>query len=598
MSTYLVALFGKYLCYALLALSIDLIWGYAGILSLGHGAFFALGGYAMGMYLMRQIGTRGVYANPILPDFMVFLNWPELPVYWYGFQHFAYAALMMLLVPGVLAFVFGWFAFRSRVTGVYLSIITQAMTYALLLGFFRNNFGFGGNNGLTDFKDILGFNVQAETTRNALLVISCLALALGFLICRAIVTSKFGKVLVAIRDAESRTRFLGYRVEAYKLFVFTLSACMAGVAGALYVPQVGIINPSEFAPGNSIEAVIWVAVGGRGTLTGAVLGAFVVNYAKTYFTSGILAPYWLFMLGGLFIGITLLMPRGIIGTYNHWRANRAEKTEARGAGRSAAARRSSPMTDIPLEKQTTSALLYLDGISVSFDGFKALNELSFVVEPGEMRAIIGPNGAGKTTMMDVITGKTRPDSGDVFFQEGAYDLSKLDETEIAELGIGRKFQKPTVFEMHTVEDNLLLALKNDRDVRATLLWRSSLPQEQRIDAMLDTIRLKALRSRVAGSLSHGQKQWLEIGMLLAQEPKLLLVDEPVAGMTDVETMQTAELLKEINQTKTVVVVEHDMAFVRELGVKVTCLHEGSVLAEGSIDQVSQNERVVEVYLGR
>ena len=327
-STYLVALFGKYICYGILALSIDLIWGYAGILSLGHGAFFALGGYAMGMYLMRQIGTRGVYGDPILPDFMVFLNWKALPVYWYGFQHFVYAALMIVAVPGVLAFVFGWFAFRSRVTGVYLSIITQAMTYALLLGFFRNNFGFGGNNGLTDFKDILGFNVQAEGTRNALLFISCLALAVGFLICRAIVTSKFGKVLVAVRDAESRTRFLGYRVENYKLFVFTLSACMAGVAGALYVPQVGIINPSEFAPGNSIEAVIWVAVGGRGTLTGAVLGALLVNYGKTFFTSGALATYWLFILGGLFVAVTLLMPRGIIGTYKHWRLSRAEKKSA------------------------------------------------------------------------------------------------------------------------------------------------------------------------------------------------------------------------------------------------------------------------------
>ena len=336
-STYFVALFGKYVCYGLLALSIDLIWGYVGILSLGHGAFFALGGYAMGMYLMRQIGDRGVYANPILPDFMVFLNWSELPFFWYGFQNFFYAMLMVLLVPGLLAFVFGWFAFRSRVTGVYLSIITQAMTYALLLGFFRNNFGFGGNNGLTDFKDILGFNVQAEGTRNALLVTSCIALAVCFLICRAIVTSKFGKVLIGIRDAESRTRFLGYRVEAYKLFVFTVSACMAGVAGALYVPQVGIINPGEFAPGNSIEAVIWVAVGGRGTLTGAVLGAFVVNYAKTFFTSGALAPYWLFMLGGLFIGTTLFMPRGIIGTYNNWRAGRADKVEARSAEAKAAA---------------------------------------------------------------------------------------------------------------------------------------------------------------------------------------------------------------------------------------------------------------------
>jgi urea transport system permease protein len=326
--TYLVALFGKYLCYAILALSIDLIWGYCGILSLGQGAFFALGGYAMGMYLMRQIGTRGVYANPILPDFMVFLNWKELPYSWYGFQHFPYAMLMVVLVPGVLAFVFGWLAFRSRVTGVYLSIITQALTYALMLGFFRNNFGFGGNNGLTDFKDILGFNVEAETTRAALFSITCVALMLGLLVCRAVVTSKFGKVLIAIRDAEARVRFLGYRVESYKVLAFTLSACMAGIAGALYVPQVGIINPSEFAPGNSIEAVIWVAVGGRGTLVGAAVGAILVNYAKTYFTSGVLAPYWLFMLGGLFIGVTLLLPRGIIGSLHHWTALRRDRISA------------------------------------------------------------------------------------------------------------------------------------------------------------------------------------------------------------------------------------------------------------------------------
>jgi urea transport system permease protein len=311
-STYVVALLGKYVCYALLALSIDLIWGYAGILSLGHGAFFALGGYAMGMYLMRQIGSRGVYANPILPDFMVFLNWKELPVYWYGFDYFAYAAVMILLVPGLLAFVFGWFAFRSRVTGVYLSIITQAMTFALMLGFFRNNFGFGGNNGLTDFKDILGFNVQAETTRNALFVTSCIALVASFILCRYIITSKIGKILIAVRDAESRTRFLGYRVEYYKLFVFTLSACMAGVAGALYVPQVGIINPSEFAPANSIEAVIWVAVGGRGTLYGAVLGGVLVNLAKTYLT-GAAPEIWLYFLGALFVLVTLLLPKGVVG---------------------------------------------------------------------------------------------------------------------------------------------------------------------------------------------------------------------------------------------------------------------------------------------
>ena len=309
---YLVALLGKYLCYAILALALDLVWGYCGMLSLGHGAFFALGGYAMGMYLMRQIGARGVYANPILPDFMVFLNWHELPVAWWGFHSFAYAGLMVMLAPGLLAFAFGWFAFRSRITGVYLSIITQALTYALKLAFFRNDFGFGGNNGLTDFKDIVGFNVQAETTRVALFSITALTLALAFILARAIVTSKYGKALVAVRDAESRVRFLGYRVENYKLFVFVVSAVMAGVAGALYVPQVGIINPSEFDPANSIEAVIWVAVGGRGTLIGAALGAVVINFAKSYFT-GAFPEYWLFGLGGLFVLSTLFLPKGIVG---------------------------------------------------------------------------------------------------------------------------------------------------------------------------------------------------------------------------------------------------------------------------------------------
>ncbi|SCW92752.1 amino acid/amide ABC transporter membrane protein 2, HAAT family (TC 3.A.1.4.-) [Ancylobacter rudongensis] len=322
--TYVVSLLGKYLTYALLALSVDLIWGYVGILSLGQGAFFALGGYAMGMYLMRQIGTRGVYGDPVLPDFMVFLNWKELPWFWYGFDMFPFAALMVLLAPGLLALVFGWFAFRSRVTGVYLSIITQAMTFALLLAFFRNDMGFGGNNGLTDFKDILGFNIQADGTRLVLFVLSALALALGYVLCRFLVRSHFGKVLVAIRDAETRVRFTGYRAENYKLVAFVVSAMLAGIAGALYVPQVGIINPSEFSPANSIEIIVWVAVGGRGTLVGAALGAVLVNYAKTYFTSGILAPYWLFMLGGLFVAVTLFLPKGIVGTFYEWREKRRQ----------------------------------------------------------------------------------------------------------------------------------------------------------------------------------------------------------------------------------------------------------------------------------
>lgn len=312
MSIYGVTLLGKYLCYALLALAVDLIWGYCGILSLGHAAFFSLGGYAIGMYLMREIGPRGVYGDPVLPDFMVFLNWKSLPWYWHGFDHFGFALLMVLVVPGTLALVFGWFAFRSRVTGVYLAIITQALTYALMLAFFRNNMGFGGNNGFTDFKDILGFNLDSDRVHVVLMVLSGIMLAVGYLVCRMIVESRAGRVIRAIRDAENRMRFLGYHVESFKLWVFVFSAVLAGIAGALYVPQVGIINPSEFAPINSIEVVIWVAVGGRGTLYGAATGAVLVNYAKTYLTSAI-PDAWYYALGTLFVLVTLFLPQGIVG---------------------------------------------------------------------------------------------------------------------------------------------------------------------------------------------------------------------------------------------------------------------------------------------
>ena len=263
---------------------------------------------------MRQIGDRGVYGDPLLPDFMVFLNWQELPWFWHGLDMFWFAAIMIALVPGLLAFVFGYLAFRSRVTGVYLSIITQALTYALMLAFFRNEMGFGGNNGLTDFKDILGFSLQSDATKVGLFVASAIALALGYLACRWIVSSKLGRVTVAIRDAEDRTRFIGYRVEYFKLWVFTFSAILAGIAGALYVPQVGIINPGEFSPLNSIELVIWVAIGGRYTLYGAVIGALLVNYAKTLLT-GVMPDAWLFALGGMFVLVTLFLPKGIVGLF-------------------------------------------------------------------------------------------------------------------------------------------------------------------------------------------------------------------------------------------------------------------------------------------
>ncbi|MEM5529840.1 urea ABC transporter permease subunit UrtC [Gammaproteobacteria bacterium AS21] len=311
-STYTITLFGKYLCYAMLALAVDIIWGYCGILSLGHGAFFALGGYAMGMYLMRQVGDRGVYGNPELPDFMVFLDWQTLPWYWQGMDNFWFAMLMVALVPGILAYVFGTLAFRSRVTGVYLSIMTQALTYALLLAFFRNEMGFGGNNGLTDFKDILGFSLQEDSTRIALLVISASVLAIALFVSHWVLKSRLGKVVIAIRDTEARVRFLGYRTDHFKVWLFVFSAIIAAFAGALYVPQVGIINPGEFSPLNSIEIVVWVAIGGRGTLIGAVIGALIVSYAKTKFTI-LLPEVWLFALGGLFVLVTLFLPKGLLG---------------------------------------------------------------------------------------------------------------------------------------------------------------------------------------------------------------------------------------------------------------------------------------------
>ncbi len=334
---HMVPLLGKYLTYATLALALDLVWGYCGILSLGHAAFFALGGYAMGMHLMRQIGPYGVYANPELPDFMVFMGWKELPWYWQGFDHFGYALLMVVLVPGFLAFVFGWFAFKSRVTGVYLSIITQAMTYALMLAFFRNDMGFGGNNGLTGYRQILGYPIAAPETRAALLAASAVLLALCFALCATIARSKLGKLMIAVRDAESRARFLGYRVEYVKLFAFTLSAAMAGLAGALHTPQVGIVNPGAFDPGASIEVVIWAAVGGRGTLVGPMIGAVLVSAAKSWFT-GAFADVWLFILGGMFIVVTLFMPKGILGVFSSIResilaglaARRASSREEKG----------------------------------------------------------------------------------------------------------------------------------------------------------------------------------------------------------------------------------------------------------------------------
>ena len=323
---YMFALMGKYLCYALVALAIDLIWGYTGILSLGHGVFFSMGGYAMGMYLMRSVGKEGVYKSD-LPDFMVFLDWKELPWYWYGFDSFIFTLLVILILTALFAFTFGYFAFKSRIKGVYFAIITQAMTFALMLLFFRNETGFGGNNGLTDFKRILGYSLQEPSTKMSLYIITTIVLFLSYILSRYVVQSKLGRVLTAIRDAESRVMFSGYNTVHYKLFIWTMSAFLCGIAGALYVPQVGIINPSEMQPSNSIEMAIWVAVGGRGTLSGALVGAGLVNVAKSWFT--VAAPdYWLYFLGTLFIVVTLYFPKGFTGMLARFTSKEKSKESA------------------------------------------------------------------------------------------------------------------------------------------------------------------------------------------------------------------------------------------------------------------------------
>jgi len=352
-SSFWITLLGKFMCYAVVALAMDLIWGYTGILSLGQGLFFALGGYAFGMYLMRQIGRDGVYGVD-LPDFMVFLDWKELPWYWAGSDSFLWALFLVVAVPGLLAFVFGFFAFRSRIKGVYFSIITQALTYAAMLAFFRNDMGFGGNNGFTDFKRILGYPITAPETRTALYVLSGLYLLGALLLARWIVTSKLGRVLTAIRDQESRLLFLGYRTLYFKLFVWTVAAVMSGIAGALYVPQVGIINPSEMSPANSIEIAIWAAVGGRGTLFGPIFGAFAVNGAKSWFT--VTYPeFWLFFLGGLFVLVTLLLPRGLMGLAEALRAPRAAPAGPREPPAPAAASSSPAATVAPPPAAATLA---------------------------------------------------------------------------------------------------------------------------------------------------------------------------------------------------------------------------------------------------
>lgn len=607
-------LLGKYLSLAILAIGLDLLWGYAGILSLCQAVFFGLGGYAIGMYLMLEIGAAQSKYGEAIPDFMVWNQVKGLPWFWKPFDHFGFAVLGVILIPTLFAAAFGYLTFRSRIKGVYVSILTQALAFAAWLLFNRNEMNLGGTNGLTDFKTLLGFSLNSPSTQRGLYIVTVLFLIGAFLLCRSIVTSKLGKVLRAVRDNEHRLRFCGFSTTGFKVFVFSISALLAGVAGALYVPQVGIITPSQMGVLPSLEVVVWVALGGRGTLIGAALGAVVVNGLRTYLTTKV-PQLWPFLLGGLFVGGVLFFPNGLVALPEQgrrWLQRRFGKLKSSSprSGVSVAIDRkesgpqngaSDPVVVIetgePAIAKPSETIIYLEGVTVSFEGFLALRDLNFFMAQGELRFVIGPNGAGKTTLLDVISGKVKPVKGRVIFEEGT-DLLPLREHQIATGGIGRKFQTPTAFPHHTVFDNLTLALRGKKGVFPSLFGRRKREDRERIEAILGWIGLTEHADRFAGTLAHGQRQWLEIGMVMAQEPKLLLIDEPVAGMTGKEREETGLLLEGIAKEHSVLVIEHDMEFVRHFAKKVTVLHEGTVLCEGPMAQVQNDPRVIEVYLGR
>ncbi|HEV8327971.1 MAG TPA: urea ABC transporter permease subunit UrtC [Nitrospiraceae bacterium] len=644
-------LLGKYLSLAIMGMGLGVLWGYAGILSLGQAVFFGLGGYSMGMHLMLQISGQQSKYGEAVPDFMVWNQVKELPFFWVPYHSFAFALASAVFLPVLFALLFGYLTFRSRIQGVYVAILTQALAFAAWLLFNRNEMRLGGTNGLTDYKTLLGFSLLSPTTQRGLYIITAVCLLVTYGLCLWLTRGKLGHIFRAIRDGENRLRFLGYSPTGFKMFVFALAAGLAGLAGALYVPQVGIITPSQMGVMPSLEVVVWVAVGGREALIGGPLGAVLINGLRSYLTT--VAPQlWPFVLGALFVGVVLLFPSGVVGlpkqferfmhrSSSRWRSGgrrsplsaatasgssenpdklsldeeevkASEGSLSAGAGAVAQHLFGSRVEDNGANKakdgETTKQadkreepLLRVENVTVSFEGFLALRNLNFSLMDGELRFVIGPNGAGKTTMLDVICGKVKPIQGKVIFGQST-NLLALQEHEVANIGVGRKFQTPTVFPYHTVLDNLQLSWKTRKTVGATLAALQVRQSQQSRDRLLEILEFVGLGHHTqtfAGVLSHGQRQWLEIAMLLAQEPELLLVDEPVAGMTGRERDKTGLLLEAIaREHATVLVIEHDMEFVRHFSNTVTVLHEGSLLCEGKMQEVQNDPRVLEVYLGR
>ena len=609
-----VNMLGRYMAFAIVAVGLDLVWGYTGVLCLCQSLFFSLGGYAIGMYLALH-GPLDHGVPRALYVVSSSVSGMSLPWFWEPFRTLPVALLLGLALPAITAGAIGYLGFVSRVRGVFFAILTQAITLGAWLVFCRNDMQLCGTNGLTNFVTVAGFDLKAPAVKLGLYLVTLLSLSGVYLLSRYIVRSRAGRVLIAVRDNEDRLRFSGYKPHYFKTFVFTFAGLVAGLGGMLYTPQMGIFTPSYMEVKMSILMVIWVAVGGRGTLSGAILGALAVNLIYNSLTTR-WPDSWPFVQGGLFIGVVLLFPNGLMSLWRKWteipsdpvRDNRAAlgqlQTEAPPApGKSddttAIAQR---LERVALLRGTRGEtlmggdLIRLENVSVFFDGFKALDVDSFRLGHRDLRVIIGPNGAGKTTLCDVISGKTRASTGRVFF--GDSEITNLSEVDIARFGVGRKFQTPTVFDSLSVKENMELALPGRNGVARSLLGKVTPGEHDRIGSILERVRLIHDTKTQVKYLSHGQRQWLEISMLLLAGPMVLLVDEPAAGLTDEETVLTAELLLETQSEHSVIVIEHDMDFVRLLDSPVTVLNEGRIMSEGTIKEIQADERVVEAYLGR
>jgi len=696
-----VNMLGRYLCFALLALSLDLIWGYGGMLCLCQSFFFSLGGYAMGMFLAHHGGPEGIIdaSGWKLPACLYVVypyevgQAPEealVPEFWKPFWSLPVTLLLGMLIPGLVAALIGFFVFRSRVRGVFFAILTQAVTLAAWLVFSMNQMMFCGTNGLTRFDritpgfteviqidvnkeslvekqveigqvqkalesyqsehggslsrsgdrftsrprkfqnvdvdfaslevtsaqgavklgdiaklDVAGWRLSDSSVKFALYIITILSLLAVFIGCRVMIGSRFGRVLVAIRDNETRLRFAGYRPYVFKMTVFALSAMIAGLAGMLYAPQMQIFTPTNLEPKESILVVVWVAFGGRGTLSGPVIGALLVNLLY-FFLTGWSPDTWPFLLGGLFVFVVIVMPDGVMGFWNSL-IRMLDGQQVVSSSDEEPSPDSVTMTDrlqaLAMRQRTDTTASHLDSpllsvkdIQVHFDGFQALDIDHYSVPHYALNVIIGPNGAGKTTLCDVISGKTPVSQGRVEFA-GA-DITWASEVDIARKGVGRKFQTPTVFDGLDVRQNMELALPGRQKLLRNLQMTSTSRESEQINEILERVRLIDDVDRPVKFLSHGQRQWLEISMLILSSPQLLLVDEPAAGLTDEETVLTAELLLELQDEHSIIVIEHDMEFVRLLNSRVTVLNEGKVIAQGSLDEVKQVPEVIEAYLGR